>query len=537
MRDRRTAILAFLLVAVAAMSQAADIFLSALDEAAARAEAAARRPLVELARADVNAFAEYAWTDAEGRELKQARHHLVFQDLVSSHDRLVMWFPVEHGKSTQARILATWLLGNYPDRQYAIVKAKAKPAQRDVKAVARAIVANKRLRDVFPDLRPAVGELRSGADTWGAEGIRVHGSPPGLPDPSLAAYGLDGQILGARLHGVIIDNVLDKSNTQSPDQRRKVLETIDEEILSRILPGGFCVIIDTAWHVDDALHEIAKRPRWHSARFDAEDGIEEGETLWQDRFPAERLADIRGTMSAVAYNRMYRNMPLSETTAYFREDAWLRARGASEWLDAWPQARTLQVEMVTGVDLATRKKETADETAMVTATRDGDRRIMHNITAGRMEGPDVLRAMVRVYKDFHAPVQRAGGTARFVVEDNAAQVYIVQMLRDRKISRGLDLDDDEAAAIQVVGRTTTAKVRDAELGIQSLATDLEMDRWAIPAHPETTNLREEMRVWTPDAHTGDRLMAMWIAASAFGSSRLEMGRGAGQLDSLGGGVS
>jgi len=534
MRDRATFLLAILL-AVAAMSGATEIFLAAFDAEVQKAEAESRADLMARCRKDVNAFAEYAWLDDTGQPIRQARHHRIFQDLARQHLLLVMWFPVEHGKSTQARILATWLLGNYPDRQYAFVKSKAKQAQKDVKAIGRVIVSNPRIRDVFPDLRPARGELRTGVDTWGAEGIRVHGCPHGLPDPSLAAYGLDGQILGARLHGVILDNILDKSNTQSPAQRLKVLETIDEEIMSRVLPGGFCIIIDTAWHIDDALHEIAKRPSWHSVKFDGEVGFRKGQTLWPERFPKSRLAAIRERSSIVAYNRMYRNMPLSETTAYFREDAWLRARGKCEWWDRWPAGVGAQVDLVTGVDLATRAKETADETALVTAVRVGHRRQLRSIVAGRMEGPAVLRAMVDCYRAFHAPVQKAGGSARFVVEDNAAQIYIVQMLRDPVIARGLGLSTDEAGRIQVIGRTTTAKVRDAELGIQALATDIEMDRWDIPAHPETTNLREEMRTWTPDSHTGDRLMAMWICASAFGVGSVGEARGAGRLESYGGG--
>lgn len=535
MRDRFTALLAIVL-AVAAMSKASELFLSAFDAEVQRREDESLAELRARCQQDVNAFAEYAWLDDAGAPIRQARHHRIFQDLSRKHDRLVMWFPVEHGKSTQARILATWTLGRHPDRQYAFVKSKAKQAQKDVKAIGRVIVSNPRVRDVFPDLRPAQGELRSGVDTWGAEGIRVHGCPPGLPDPSLAAYGLDGQILGSRLHGIFLDNVLDKGNTQSPAQRQKVLETIDEEIMSRVLPGGFVVIIDTAWHVDDALHQIAKRERWHAVKFDAENGFTKGQTLWPARFPWSRLKDIRKTSSLVAYNRMYRNMPLSETTAYFREDAWLRAHGNCEWWDRWPAGVGGQVELVTGVDLATRKTETSAETVLFTAVRAGHRRQLRNIVAGRMEGPGVLRKMVECYRAFHAPVQKSGGSARFVVEDNAAQIYIVQMLRDPVIARGLGLTEDEAGRIQVVGRTTTAKVRDAELGIQALATDIEMDRWDIPAHPETTNLREEMRVWTPESHTGDRLMAMWFCANAFGSGFSGGAKGAGRLESLGGGA-
>ena len=488
---------------------------AALREAIKRRQADAELPSIEAARADANALCEYAFTDQTQQPLKQAWHHREWQRLTEEHDRLVMWFPIEHGKTTQAKMTVCRLLGQHPDRQYAYVSSKATQAYKTVGAIKREIEGNERLRRAYPGLKPQQSQLTRALEEWGNTRLRVEGCPPGSKDPSLAAYGLDGQILGSRLHGAILDNILDKQNTASDGQRRKVLELIEDEIVGRILPGGFIWIIDTAWYEDDALHQLARRTGWHAVRFDAHEGQVEGQPLWPQRWPWTRLDAMRKQIGPTAYDRQFRNKSLSETMAFFKRSAWDLSRGRCAWRSHLPDAGPLPEQLRTGVDLATRKGQEHDLTALATASAIGARRQLLHLEADRIEGFEILSRIVAVFRALHLPVIRAGGDAQFVVEDNAAQVYLVQLMRQAEILRSLGLTSEEASAIRIVGRTTTAQKRDPELGVQGLATELEMDRWDFPLHAETDALWEEMRVWAPSAgHYGDRLMALWFASSS-----------------------
>lgn len=476
--------------------------------------AKADRDLIERARRDRNAFAEYCFTDqVTGVAIRQAWHHRELHRLTAQHDRLVVWFPVEHGKTTQARIALIDLLGHHPDWQFAYLSSKQKQAAKVVKAAAREIVTNDRVRAVFPNLRAQRSSFNKAVDTWGATAIRVEGCPPGVKDASLTAYGLDGEILGARLHGIIIDNILDRENTWSHLLREKTLDKLDNEVFTRILPGGFIWIFDTSWHLKDALHQIAKRPGWHSVKFDAEVGPDGGPgPLWPEKFPASRLQAIRDTSTQVSYDRQYRNKPLSDSAGAFKEaflvSAWGRTRWCESIEDALPDADArAQAFVCTGIDLATRKGEEHDQTVLSTVLQDGPRYRLLRIKAMRAEGVGILRAMLEVQRRFH----NGAGTAFFRVEDNAAQVYIVQMCQDASILKALGASPEDLQRIVVRGATTTRKVRELELGIPSLAGDFEMDRWDIPDHWETQQLRDEMLSWSPDVHTGDRLMSLWIA--------------------------
>ena len=470
---------------------------------------------VLAARDDDNDFCEYCFVDAQtGKPLKQAWHHREWQRLTNEHDRLVAMFPIEHGKTTQTKMKLCRLLGQHGDRQYAYISSKQYQASKMVGAVKREIESNAKLHEVYPLLKPQRQELSTATEEWGRTSIRVAECPRGSKDPSLIAYGLDGQILGARLHGVILDNVLDKSNTNTRHLRERTVEILQDEILGRILPGGFVWILDTAWYEDDLLHALSRREGWHSVRFDAEDGHGMGDTLWPAQWPLERLKAKRAEIGQTAYDRQMRNRPLSESFNFFKSEYWDGCYGRGQWWDAWPADVPAQVELRTGVDLATRKGESHDLTAFSTVYADGAQRKLVNLQADRMEGTEILRRMVAIYRAFHKPVNRAGGNARFVVEDNAAQVYIIQMLKDAQICRALGLTEGETADIRVRGRTTTKNKRDAELGIPAIASGIEMGRWDFPAHEQVRQLRDEMKAWSPEAdHYGDRLMSLWHASA------------------------
>ena len=475
---------------------------------------------IRTARDDPNDFCEYVFTDAQtGAPIKQAWHHREWQRLTEDHDRLVAWFPIEHGKTTQTKMKLCRLLGRHGDRQYAYMSGTHSQAVKMVGAVKREIESNHQLHEVYPLLRPQRAELSSAMEEWGRTSIRVAQCPRGSKDPSLVAYGLNGQILGSRLHGIILDNVLNKDNTRSRALRDWTVGVLEDEVLGRILPGGFVWILDTAWFVDDLLHVLSKRDGWKAVRFDAEDGHDMGATLWPAQFPPERLEAKRLELGQTAYDRQFRNRPLSESMNFFKAEYWDAAFGRCAWLDSWPidhegKAIDGECELRTGVDLATRKGESHDLTVFATVVGRGVQRQVVNMQAQRMEGTEILRRMVAIYRAFHKPVNAAGGNASFVVEDNAAQVYIVQMLRDAQICQAIGLTPGETSDIRVRGRTTTSKRRDAELGIPGIASGIEMGRWDFAAHDEVRHLREEMSAWSPEAdHYGDRLMALWHAGA------------------------
>ena len=94
--------------------------------------------------------------------------------------------------------------------------------------------------------------------------------------------------------------------------------------------------------------------------------------------------------------------------------------------------------------------------------------------------------------------------------DLTQDLVLLQMMRDWDMFSAAGGQPAEFQAIQLRGFTTTVKKHDLEFGIPSLAADFEMGRWRVPEHEETLEWYTEMERWSPDAHTGDRLMASWF---------------------------
>jgi len=459
-----------------------------------------------LARMDFNYFSQLCFQDDNGKPIRQAPHHTHLQDIFSSKRRAVILYPVGFGKTTQVQMRIVWELGLDPSIRVVIIGANGDAPQKVVQAVAREITENHRVQAVFPELKPAMGSIRVAVDTWKGSALRVEGAPSSQKDPSLASFGIDGKISGSRVDLLFADNVMNFENTSSQYQRKKTIERFTKEALTRLIPTtGRAYITDTAWTHDDLPHEMMKKDSWHSVVFDAEVNPFGAGVLWPERFPMEELVKIKEDLGPLAYDLTYRNIPLSDSMGYFDGELIDKQIGKSQWHNHYSG----NAKVCTGIDLATGEHVSKDLTVFTTVVYDEPFIRVINVRAVRAVAGDIIRNMIDLHKRFHMNA----GFARFLVEDNAQQVYIEQMAKDAVVLKALGAKSRQIAKFNVKGRTTTKKKRDLELGIPALAADIEMGRLELPQHPEIISLKQEMLAWSPDLghHTGDRLMSLWIA--------------------------
>ncbi len=261
-----------------------------------------------------------------------------------------------------------------------------------------------------------------------------------------------------------------------------------------------------------------------------------GALTWPERWSTERIELVRADLGPLEYARQLLCQARDDTSARFKRewidtclekglgvpycesivDAYYADDELPEGVDSWEELRagqetiwrlTGKCSVVTGVDLAVRPEDSADETVLFTIMVDekGNRRVL-NITAGRWTGPDILRKIQDVYEAF-------GGI--MVVENNAAQQYIVQFLQ-------------ENTAIPVIPFTTGRNKAHPEFGVESLAAELAGGKWVIPnmggvVHKEVGEWVNELLFYDPREHTGDRVMASWFARE--GARRFHDGGG------------
>jgi hypothetical protein len=349
----------------------------------------------EAARNDINVFIEAIMRDERtGVPLKQAPVHRAWHSLADEHDRLLVWASISHGKSSQISIARTlWLLGRDPTTRIAIISHTAAQAHKLLRSIRRYIESSEELHAIFPDLRPM-------ADQWTSSAITVQRNTLSK-DPSVQACGQGGNILGSRLDHLIIDDLLNTSNTATADQRDKCFEWVQSDCLSRLEEGSRVLVIGTAFHPDDALHRLARLPGWKAVRYPVLN--DDGTPRWPERWSMERIATVKDTLGPLEFARQLLCVARSDDESRFKKE-WIDrclARGNGKTLCYGMDNLPPGFKTYTGVDLAVQQKDASDSTCLFTIAvhPNGDREVL-NIEAGKWSGPDIVQRIIDAHKRY-----------------------------------------------------------------------------------------------------------------------------------------
>lgn len=443
----------------------------------------------QAARMDPDSFLEYILRDEEtGGIITQATLHSDWQALCTKYDRLLVWSHVESGKTNQISVGRTlYELGKNPALRIAIVSNTQEQAKKIVGAISKYIEQSDEVQAVFP-------ELKRGDGVWTQTALTVK-RPTLSKDPSVQAFGVHGNILGARIDLLILDDVLDYENCRTPSMRQDLWDWYFSTLAGRLTRGARVWVVGTAFHPDDMLHRFSKHPGWHAVRYPVIDP-DTGNSRWPDRWPMERIEQRKRGMPPIEFARQYLCQARDDTDAHFKKD-WIDAcvaRGADKkFVYALPVVPP-RCRVYTGVDLAVQKHNAAGETVLFTILVNprGDREVL-SIEAGKWSGPEIVQRIIDAHKRY---------LSICVVENNAAQDFIVQFARG-------------AFAVPIHAHTTGRNKSHPEFGVESIAAEMAGAKWIIPSkgglHPQTQAWITEMLYYDPQGHTGDRLMASWFA--------------------------
>ena len=517
---------------------AKDSFWASLSQAEVEALLAEDEENVARAREDITHFFRYVMREQTTREpIELLPHQDVGLSFMFAHDRSVNMWPIGHSKTFCTAAMTLFLLGKDPTLRGAVVSATQEQSKKILAVVADYILMSPELHRVFPNLRKSP----RARDPWTQSALTVD-RPPGIPDASLFAVGIDGGLPGARLNWIVVDDILNRENTSTKDGRDKVYSWFDSTVLSRLDPVGARVIVtNTTWHPDDLVHRLEKLG-WPSLRMDVlgdirvQDDVQwmsEGREPWthpelrpasgspteecyrlrsHDPDPARRatLWPEKFSMDYVDKVLRFRHLPNEFNRAYMllcRDDGTSMCK--QEYIDLCKRrAREEGVfglvskyagphPSFTGLDLAVSPGEENDDTAFFTFyVRPDGIRVILDIEIGQWDGPTILKKLFRKVEDYNSVIR---------VENNGAQDYIRQFA----------LQTDRSLPIKA--HTTGRSKGHPEHGVPGIFLEFSNGSWLLPNTkrgicPEAVQkFVDACLYYSPSRHTDDVLMAAYFA--------------------------
>lgn len=300
----------------------------------------------------------------------EALDTVLVQVAVGRLKRVIITFPPRHGKSMlTSKTFPAWYVGTFPDRRIILASYEGDFAA----------TWGRKSREVLEQYGESVFGIKvdqrsNAASDWGVAGH----------DGGMVCAGVGGPITGKGAHVFLIDDPIKSSKeAMSPVVRQSIWEWYLSTAYTRLEadPEGAMIIIMTRWHTDDLVGrllspayvtDLENPEQWTVLNFPAiaEEndilGRQPGEALFPERYPIERLNQIRSRMTAYWWNALYQQKPIAEGSAVFKRT----------WFDEGiTDDRPQMVRRVAYWDLAATISSSADYTAGVLLGMDAQMRL------------------------------------------------------------------------------------------------------------------------------------------------------------------
>ena len=265
-------------------------------------------------------------------ETEQAEHHkLVLREMQicmeTRHGRLMIMAPPGSAKSTYASVVApSWYLGREKNRRVILASYGDSLASKMGRRTRQLLKAP----ETIGILQTELSKDSRAVDNFSLE----NGS-------EYIACGILGGVTGNRAHGLVIDDpVKGRQDADSPLVQRRTFEAYEDDLKTRLIPGGWIVIINTRWNEEDLCGRILPDD-WsgESGEIECKDGMvwkvlclqaecnhpltdplrrEAGEMLWPAWFDDRHWAQFRRNRRT--WSSLYQQIPAPADGILFRKD-------------------------------------------------------------------------------------------------------------------------------------------------------------------------------------------------------------------------
>lgn len=377
------------------------------------------RPQIRVDRELMEGFVKtFLWKRFDSPKETPAFHLELWDAFCSEHPRVAVAAPRSHAKSTAGTLagcLANVLFG--AKSFVVIVGATEDLAVKQLQEIKIELTENEELIETF--------NVQGFSKENEAE-IICHAGDFSF---KIIAKGAEQKLRGIkwanRRPDLILIDDLEEDEAVMSSERRVKLRTW---FMNALLPLGSdnCQIrmVGTILHLDSLLMRLMGNRTWKTALYKAHEDFDDfSNILWPEKFPEERLRDIRDNYvqesNPSGYSQEYLNTPVASVDLYF-EPSWFIPMIEDDYFS--PKI------FYASMDLAISTKDKANNSSISVGGMDSEGvfHIVHNV-AGRWGSKEIIDHIFEVHEQYEPDL--------FLFEDGQIMKTIYPFLEEEMIKR------------------------------------------------------------------------------------------------------
>lgn len=273
-------------------------------------------------RGNMALFGRYCFPTAL-RKQTPPFHHEVYSSLANDDNRRVMIAaPRGTAKSTVTTLIyPLWRLAFKSSTDELFVVIISESQAQSINFLSRIkyhLTHSSKFKSIFGDLGPNTAQKWTATDVVLANGTRI------------IAVGTGQRVRGfiegdTRPNLIIVDDFESELNAYTPEARAKNRKWMTEAVIPSLSDEGKVCMIGTVISEDCFLYWAKESPAWHTLWYSIWN--EEQKSIWPERFPKERILQIKDEFAAVGnlngFYQEYMNIAQSPDNAPFKPE-WVK---------------------------------------------------------------------------------------------------------------------------------------------------------------------------------------------------------------------
>ncbi len=327
-------------------------------------------------------------------QLEEVPHHAWCRELEKRHKRSLWLEPRHTFKSTIfTKAYPIWRLLWEPELRILIVNATAGNAQAFLSEIVKQYLRNEKLIALYEQIFH-IKPLKPRATK--AQSIMLNTRTKTYSEPSIATVGATGNIVSAHYDLVIVDDLCNIKDRQSPPIRDKK-KIWFQDLPSILTPHGELVIVGTHWHPDDLYSHIIHQ-QLNPALADEDRFYIQRESCYLDntkcsRFPNilsdQKLQSLAVEKGTALFACQYLNNPISASDQIF----------SLEHLHTIPKAR-INLQNAEAFAFCDPSLGAKDFSAIITLLRYDDFWIVYHCMLSRMRHSQLIEKLIELHQLF-----------------------------------------------------------------------------------------------------------------------------------------